>query len=74
MCYSWAMDEEMERVPIPDRVAYRRKKDLEMCLRVRAGMARGYGFKRGRYLLRLMQKNLLKLRVWRATGRYPADN
>lgn len=57
----------------PQRYAQRRADYLDKCLRVRKRM-REPGCPDYSMILHFFQIELLKTRIWRATGRYPETN
>jgi hypothetical protein len=77
-----AEDPEMERMiadinawPDHVRFAVSRRFNVEHCLIWRRKIRKGGGdIEMMRFLHRQCQKKLLKLRIWRATGRYPGGD
>lgn len=69
-------------LPLPEQIAFRRKRALERCLRYRGWIKEGdrvvqdavYTVEFMRFMLRKDQMILLRLRVWRSTGHYPSEN
>lgn len=72
----------MTEYPHPEYIAHRRASSLARCLKFRAFIKEGDRVVRGtlytaeftRFVLRKEQMNLLRLRIWRSTGEYPAEH
>jgi hypothetical protein len=67
----------------PDKFRWLRSRSLARCIRFRALMKKGdvhaddghvYTVASMQFVLRKEQTALLKMRIWRATGRYPETN
>lgn len=81
------LDERLEELihshglPVPEQIAFRRKRTLERCLRYRRWIKEGdrvvhdvvYTVEFMRFMLRKDQMILLRLRIWRSTGEYPIE-
>ncbi|PSO16264.1 hypothetical protein C7G42_22195 [Bradyrhizobium sp. MOS003] len=73
----WA---EIEALPISVRYPIRRKTSLARCLRLRHLMRQperiggAFEFHHVWYALKRDQMLLVKLRIWRTTGKFPVDN
>jgi hypothetical protein len=77
------INREWEAVPPELRLAWSRKFNVEKCLRWRAAIKAGpkvlddgsvFTVELMTFMLRQCQKQLLKLRIWRATGHYPSSD
>jgi hypothetical protein len=70
----------IERLPISVRYPVRRKACLERCLRFRRliqnpeTIAVGNGIEAAKMGLKRDQMLLVKLRIWRSTGRFPSQH
>lgn len=82
------LDDDLEELahsyslPVPEQIAFRRKRTLERCLKYRGWIKEGDRVVHGhvytadsmRFMLRKDQMILLRLRIWRSTGLYPSEN